>query len=78
MMRDQLNLSGTNPVEGEASPATYGARFADLRDLYGSTTRARIRDIVVEAKEVVYAGLRGPHFETPAEIFMARATGQTC
>jgi purine-nucleoside phosphorylase len=36
-----------------------------------------VRDAVPELSEGVYAGFRGPHYETPAEITMAAAMGAT-
>lgn len=74
MLRDHVNLTGTSPLEGPAPPEGYGARFVDLTDAYS----ARLRDVVhgvAHVSEGVYLGLRGPHYETPAEIEMARRLG---
>src|SRR6478752_5110404 len=64
---DQLNLTTTSPL--------VGARFVDLTDLYSPALRARARAIDPTLTEGVYAGLPGPHFETPAEIRMLRGLG---
>ncbi len=49
-------------------------RFVDLSNLYDADARARIQ-AVQSLPEGVYAGFRGPHYETPAEIKMAKAMG---
>lgn len=67
VISDQLNLTATSPLEGP--------RFVDLTDLYSPALRARARAIDPTLAEGVYAGLPGPHFETPAEIRMLRGLG---
>jgi purine-nucleoside phosphorylase len=67
VISDQLNLTATSPLEGP--------RFVDLTDLYSPALRARARAIDPTLAEGVYAGLPGPHFETPAEIRMLRGMG---
>ena len=67
MIADHLNLTATSPL--------VGARFVDLTDLYSPALRARAREIDPTLTEGVYAGLPGPHFETPAEIRMLRGLG---
>ena len=52
-----------------------GAQFVDLTDLYSSRLRALAQEIDPSLVEGVYAGLPGPHFETPAEIRMLRVMG---
>lgn len=74
VIRDHLNLTATSPLEGAAPPERYASRFVDLTDLYS----ARLRAIVgahAHLAEGVYAGLRGPHYETPAEIAMLATMG---
>ncbi|MFB9904690.1 purine-nucleoside phosphorylase [Allokutzneria oryzae] len=67
LISDHLNLTAASPL--------VGARFVDLTDLYSSRLRAVAREIDPALEEGVYAGLPGPHFETPAEIRMLRAMG---
>ena len=67
VIADHLNLTATSPL--------VGARFVDLTDLYSPALRARARAIDPTLTEGVYAGLPGPHFETPAEIRMLRGMG---
>jgi purine-nucleoside phosphorylase len=75
MISDHINLTSTSPLEGAAPPAGYGARFVDLSDLYSKRLRALVNATVPDITEGVYAGFRGPHYETPAEIAMARTMG---
>jgi purine-nucleoside phosphorylase len=75
VIRDHLNLTATSPMEGISPPEGYGSRFVDLTDLYSARLRALVRETAPELSEGVYAGFRGPHYETPAEIAMARAMG---
>ncbi|TCP49294.1 purine-nucleoside phosphorylase [Tamaricihabitans halophyticus] len=67
LISDHLNLTATSPL--------VGARFTDLTDLYSARLRAIATEIEPGLTEGVYAGLPGPHFETPAEIRMLRAMG---
>jgi len=71
ILSDHLNLTGTSPLEG--------ADFVDLSAAYDPAWRARFRSAAVSLgmplHEGVYAGLRGPQYETPAEIRMLRTLG---
>jgi purine-nucleoside phosphorylase len=67
LISDHLNLTALSPL--------VGARFVDLVDLYSPRLRAVAREIDPSLEEGVYAGLPGPHFETPAEIRMLRTLG---
>jgi purine-nucleoside phosphorylase len=77
IIRDHINLTGTSPMEGPPPPKGYGSRFVDLTDLYSARLRAAVHGAVDGLSEGVYVGLRGPHYETPAEIEMVRAMGAT-
>ncbi|HUX04768.1 MAG TPA: purine-nucleoside phosphorylase [Acidimicrobiales bacterium] len=74
VIRDHLNLTATSPLEGAAPPEGFASRFVDLTDLYSARLRAIVRENARLA-EGVYAGLRGPHYETPAEIAMLATVG---
>jgi purine-nucleoside phosphorylase len=67
LISDHLNLTGRSSL--------HGPRFTDLTDLYSARLRALAREIDPTLSEGVYAGLPGPHFETPAEIRMLRRLG---
>lgn len=67
LISDHLNLTATSPL--------IGANFVDLTDLYSPRMRGIARTLDASLVEGVYAGLPGPHFETPAEIRMLRTLG---
>lgn len=67
LISDHLNLTARSPL--------VGAQFVDLVDAYTPRLRALAREIDDSLVEGVYAGLPGPHYETPAEIRMLRTLG---
>jgi len=73
LISDHLNLTGASPLTGP--PPSVGQRFVDLTDLYSPRLRALAREADPGLAEGVYAMLRGPHYETPAEITMLGRMG---
>jgi purine-nucleoside phosphorylase len=67
LISDHLNLTARSPL--------VGAQFVDLVDAYSPRLRAVAREIDPSLPDGVYAGLPGPHYETPAEIAMLRTLG---
>ena len=67
LVSDHLNLTGRSPL--------VGPQFVDLVDAYSPRLRALARNVDPTLTEGVYAGLPGPHYETPAEIRMLRILG---
>lgn len=67
LIADHLNLTATSPIEG--------ANFVDLTDLYSSRLRGIAKEIDPDLPEGVYTQFPGPHYETPAEVRMARTLG---
>jgi purine-nucleoside phosphorylase len=67
LISDHLNLTARSPLEGP--------QFVDLGHAYSPRLRALARDIDPSLAEGVYAGMPGPHYETPAEIRMLRTLG---
>ncbi|GAA5148203.1 purine-nucleoside phosphorylase [Microbacterium pseudoresistens] len=67
LIADHLNLTADSPLEG--------ATFVDLTDLYSRRLRELARTIDPSLDEGVYVQFRGPHYETPAEVRMARTMG---
>ncbi|CAM5642553.1 purine-nucleoside phosphorylase [Streptomyces hirsutus] len=67
LISDHINLTATSPI--------VGANFVDLTDLYSPRLRALCKEIDASLEEGVYAQFPGPHYETPAEIRMARVIG---
>ncbi|SKC62526.1 purine-nucleoside phosphorylase [Okibacterium fritillariae] len=67
LISDHINLTADSPLEG--------ATFIDLTDLYSSRLRQLAHEIEPSLDEGVYTQFRGPHYETPAEVQMAKAIG---
>jgi purine-nucleoside phosphorylase len=67
IVSDHLNMTATSPLTG--------TEFVDLTEAYSPRLRALARSIDPELAEGVYAGMPGPHFETPAEIRMLSRLG---
>nr|WP_169714659.1 purine-nucleoside phosphorylase [Mycobacterium celatum] len=67
LISDHLNLTARSPL--------VGPQFVDLVDAYAPRLRALAREVDPALVEGVYAGLPGPHYETPAEIRMLRVLG---
>jgi len=74
LISDHLNLTGRSPLGGPLPPEVP-SRFTDLSEAYSGRLRALARELDPTLAEGVYAGLPGPHFETPAEIRMLRGAG---
>jgi purine-nucleoside phosphorylase len=67
LISDHINLTAASPLEG--------ATFIDLTDLYAKRLRDLARRVAPELDEGVYTQFRGPHYETPAEVQMAKVIG---
>ena len=67
LISDHINLTGDSPLEG--------ATFIDLTDLYSRRLRNLARSVSPGIDEGVYVQFRGPHYETPAEVQMAKTIG---
>lgn len=67
LISDHLNLTAASPLEG--------ATFVDLTDLYSPRLRALAKQVDASLEEGVYVQFRGPQYETPAEVRMAKILG---
>ena len=67
LIRDHINLTASSPIEG--------ANFVDLTNLYAARLRDLARTVDPDLDEGVYVQFRGPHYETPAEVQMAKVIG---
>ncbi|HEY66113.1 MAG TPA: purine-nucleoside phosphorylase [Caldilineae bacterium] len=81
LIKDHLNLigmAGLSPLRGPNDPS-LGPRFLDMSKTYDRELRQLARDVArelgIELREGVYAGLAGPTFETPADIHFLRVAG---
>ncbi|HIY25289.1 MAG TPA: purine-nucleoside phosphorylase [Candidatus Brachybacterium merdigallinarum] len=69
LIADQINFTATTPL--------VGANFVDVTDLYTPALRDIAREVDPGLDEGVYMQFRGPSYETPAEVRMAKAMGAT-
>ena len=67
LISDHINLTANSPLEG--------ATFIDLTDLYSLRLRELAKKVDPTLDEGVYVQFRGPHYETPAEVQMAKTMG---
>jgi purine-nucleoside phosphorylase len=78
LLRDHLNLMGSNPLMGNYD-AAFGEMFPDMNEPYDKALRreavALAKKFKVKAVEGVYTAVTGPSYETPAEVKMFRMLG---
>jgi len=78
LIRDHINLQGENPLAGP-NDERFGPRFPDMSGAYDPEYRAMAREEAlrrgIELEEGAYAGLRGPSYETPAEVRFLATVG---
>ncbi len=67
LIGNHLNLTGESPL--------IGPQFVSMTDAYSPRLRAIASELFPATPEGVYAQLRGPMYETPAEIRMLRTLG---
>jgi purine-nucleoside phosphorylase len=67
LISDHINFTSMSPIEG--------AKFIDLTDAYSPRLRELARTVDASLDEGVYMQFRGPHYETPAEVQMAKGMG---
>jgi purine-nucleoside phosphorylase len=78
VLTDHINLQGDNPLVG-ANDDRFGPRFPDMTQAYWKPYREMAleesRKLGKQVLQGVYAALRGPSYETPAEIRYLRTIG---
>ncbi|BCS99072.1 purine nucleoside phosphorylase [Desulfoluna limicola] len=78
VIRDHLNLTGENPLAGPNVDA-WGLRFPAMIHAYDTsladTALSEATNMGIPVCEGVYAGLRGPSLETPAEMRWLKTIG---
>ncbi|HEY9232906.1 MAG TPA: purine-nucleoside phosphorylase, partial [Blastocatellia bacterium] len=71
VITDHVNMMGDNPLRG-ANEARFGPRFPDMTSVYApeyiGIAHEVAREMGIELAEGIYLGLRGPSYETPAEV----------
>jgi purine-nucleoside phosphorylase len=77
-LTDHINLMGENPLFGP-NDERFGVRFPDMSGVYTpayvEAAQEIAREIGIVLFEGVYMAVRGPTYETPAEIRMMRQLG---
>lgn len=77
-LADHINLTGDNPLIGPVSTA-FGPRFVDMTEPYCPELRETAQNLASQLgfnlPEGVYAALKGPSYETKAEVRMLQALG---
>lgn len=78
VIRDHINLTGENPLIG-ANHDGWGVRFPDMTAAYDRSlvqlSHQAADSLGIPLKGGVYAGLKGPSLETPAEIRYLKTIG---
>ena len=67
LITDHINFTGDSPITG--------ATFVDQTDIYTPRLREIAKKVDPSLDEGVYMQFRGPFYETPAEVHMARVLG---
>ena len=78
VIEDHINLTGSNSLIGP-NEESWGIRFPDMINAYdqkiGTYAEKAGKDAGIHLQKGVYAGLKGPSLETPAEIRFLRTIG---
>ncbi|MEZ3435367.1 MAG: purine-nucleoside phosphorylase [Lachnospiraceae bacterium] len=78
LLKDQISCFVESPLIGE-NVEELGPRFCDMSEVYDRDLRGIIKKTAeglgIPLKEGIYVQLKGPNFETPAEIRMLRGLG---
>lgn len=78
VINDQLGFFSESPLRGK-NDDEFGLRFPDMSEIYNKTLIEKLKPIIKKhagrVQEGVYAYMKGPSFETPAEIRALRVLG---
>jgi len=78
VIADHINLTGANPLIGPNEEG-WGIRFPDMSRAYDPKLISMAQDVAASAginlRKGVYAGLKGPSLETPAEVRFLKTIG---
>jgi len=78
IITDHINFASLNPLAG-ANLDEFGPRFPDMSFAYDKELSAALKEAAsrhgIDVKTGVYAMMKGPSFETPAEIRALRVLG---
>lgn len=78
IIADHINLTGSNPLVG-LNEETWGERFPDMSSAYDKKLAGLAESSAIKTgiylQKGVYAGLKGPSLETPAEVRFLKTIG---
>lgn len=78
VINDYLSFFAESVLRGK-NLKEFGERFIDMSETFDKTLSSKLKDIIKKhtgkVQEGVYAYMKGPTFETPAEIRALRALG---
>jgi purine-nucleoside phosphorylase len=78
IIEDHINLTGSNPLVGP-NEDSWGIRFPDMIHAYDNRLSALAetagKHAGIPLQKGIYAGLKGPSLETPAEVRFLRTIG---
>lgn len=78
LITDHISAFVPSPLIGP-NEDSFGPRFPDMTEVYSSALRRRVKETAEKLhfllKEGIYLQVRGPQYETPAEIRMYRGLG---
>lgn len=78
VIKDHINFSSENPAVGKES-LEFGPRFFDMTNAYDLDLIKNAKEVFIKNKvkyhEGVYAFMKGPSYETPAEVNMLKILG---
>lgn len=78
LISDHINMLGDNPLVGD-NCESLGPRFCDMSFAYTpalrDVARQQAKQLNITLQEGVYCAMKGPSYETPAEIRMVTALG---
>lgn len=78
LIQDHINLTGQNPLVGK-NIEKFGPRFPDMTYTYNPAINElfveQAKELNIDLKTGIYAGVLGPTYETPAEVRMLKILG---
>lgn len=78
IITDHINLTGSNPLIGP-NEDSWGIRFPDMMRAYDekleSLSKTAGENSGIRLQQGIYAGLKGPSLETPAEVRFLKTIG---
>ncbi len=78
VIKDHIDLIQSNPLAGP-EVEELGPRFVSMGDAYNknliSIVKSKAKELKIDLSEGVYVGVKGPSYETPAEVKFLKIIG---